>query len=88
MWSETELVGDRQGPWSPPTSLKKKKKELKYIYIYIYITGPIPKGMILVPLVRFLAHSKYTLVPPHSKLVLSLYVVRRKLGLCVDLLGS
>jgi hypothetical protein len=30
--AETELVGDQQGPWSPPTSLKIKN-----------VTGPLQK---------------------------------------------
>jgi hypothetical protein len=33
--SETDLRGDRQEPWSPPKSKKKK-------YGYIYLTDPLP----------------------------------------------
>jgi hypothetical protein len=54
--AETELVGDQQGPWSPPTSLKIKN-----------VTGPLQKMNNHNPHF-FSVHSKYTLILPHSKI--------------------
>jgi hypothetical protein len=38
-WPETELRGDRQGPWSPP---KSKKKKYRLYCFNFFLTGPPP----------------------------------------------